>query len=42
MIIYGKGNMNKLLDYLTIPNIAVESIKFWILPVYKVKIEYCE
>lgn len=42
MIIYGKNNLNKLLEYLIIPNIAVETVQFWVLPIYKVKIKYCD
>lgn len=42
MVVYGKRNLNKLLEYLIIPNVAVRSMQFWILPIYKVKINYCE
>ena len=40
MIIYGKKNLNKLMNYLLIPNISVKSIQYWILPIYKVEIKY--
>lgn len=42
MVIYGKNNLNKLLEYLIIPNVSVKSTQFWILPIYKIKIKYNE
>ena len=41
MIIYGKNNLNKLMNYLIIPNVSVKTTQFWIFPIYKVEIKYC-
>ena len=40
MVVYGKGNLNEILECFTILDIAVEATQFWILPIYKVKIKY--
>ena len=40
MIIYGKDNLNKLLECLIIPDVAIKTTQIWFLPIYKVKMEY--
>ena len=41
MIVFGKSNLNKLMEYLIIPNVAIKATQYWILPIYKVEIKYC-
>lgn len=40
MIIYGKKNLRKLMDALTIPYVGIKALQYWILPIYKVEITY--
>ena len=42
MIIYGKKNLRKLMDYSLIPGVGVHAKQFWFLPIYRVKITYYE
>ena len=42
MIIYGNKNYRKLVESLIIPDVSIETTKYWVLPIYKVEIKYCK
>lgn len=42
MIIFGNKNYQKLLKSLAIPGVAICSIKYWFLPIYRVSIKYTD